>query len=33
MGKEGERTVLGFEVARRDDDVKVLRNGVAEVDV
>jgi hypothetical protein len=33
MGKEDEKTVLGFEVTRRSDDVKVLRSGVAEVDI
>ncbi len=33
MGKEGEKTVLGFEVTRREDDVKVLKSGVAEVDI
>ncbi len=33
IGKQDEKTVLGFEVTRRDDDVKVLRNGIAEVDI
>ncbi len=33
IGKKDGKTVLGFEVTRQDDDVKVLKSGVAEVDI
>jgi acyl dehydratase len=33
IGEKDGRTVLGFEVARRDDDVKVIKGGIAEVDI
>ena len=33
LGKKGENTILGFEVSRRDDNVKVIKGGTAEVTV
>lgn len=33
IGKKDGKTLIGFEVARRDDDVKVLKSGIAEVDI
>lgn len=33
LGKKGDNTILGFEVSRRDDNVKVIRGGTAEVTV
>lgn len=31
IGKQGEKTILGFEVVRQEDDVKVIKGGIAEV--
>jgi acyl dehydratase len=33
LGRKDGRTVLGFEVTRRGDDVKVLKSGISEVDI
>ncbi|MBI2486795.1 MAG: MaoC family dehydratase N-terminal domain-containing protein [Deltaproteobacteria bacterium] len=33
IGEKDGKTVLGFEVTRRDDDVKVIKGGIAVVDI
>jgi len=33
IGRQGGKTILGFEVTRREDDVKVIKGGIAEVDI